>query len=222
VDAMNCLQFEENVHGLVRLEILDLAVRDRALDHAAACPSCAALLADVQTWVEISEEDADDARREETPKPVELALLAAFRQQHRQRRAWRQSLQWASMGAVAAGLLLAAAITYPKWSAEILRRPVAVSTSAVQKSGQSSVTLPAENSEGGQLADADSMANFVPVPYSDPLDSDDPGLVVHVALTRGSLGELGYPVDKAHAAEVVQADVLVGEDGWPRAVRLLQ
>ncbi len=122
MDAMSCLQFEENVHGLVRLEILDLAVRDRALDHAAVCPSCAALLAEVETWVEISEEDADDARREETPKPVELALLAAFRQQHRQRRAWKQSLQWASMGALAAGLLLAAAITYPKWSAEILAK----------------------------------------------------------------------------------------------------
>jgi hypothetical protein len=219
---MSCLQFEENVHGLVRLEILDLAVRDRALDHAAACQSCGALLAEVETCVEISEEDAQDASREETPKHVELALLAAFRQQHRQRRAWKQSLQWLSVGAVAAGLLLAAAITYPKWSAEILRRPVAVSNSPVQKNGPGSVALPAENSEGSQLADADSMANFVPVPNGDPLDSDGPGLVVHVALTRGSLGELGYPVDKAHATEVVQADVLVGEDGWPRAVRLLQ
>jgi hypothetical protein len=222
VDAMSCLQFEENVHGLVRLEILDLAARDRALDHAAVCPSCGALLAEVETWVEISEEDAHDASREETPIHVELALLAAFRQQHRQRRAWKQSLQWISMGAVAAGLLLAAAITYPKWSAEILRRPVAVSNSPVQKSAQGSIALPAENSEGSQLADTDSMANFVPVPNGDPLDSDDPGLVVHVALTRGSLGELGFPVDKAHATEVVQADVLVGEDGWPRAVRLLQ
>ncbi len=78
-----------------------------------------------------------------------------------------------------------------------------------------------------QIADAangaDPLANFVPVPGADnTLDSDDPGMVVHVALTRASLGELGYPVDKAHATEIVQADVLVGEDGWPRAVRLLQ
>jgi hypothetical protein len=41
-------------------------------------------------------------------------------------------------------------------------------------------------------------------------------------MTRSALGSLGYPVDEVHAADVVQADLLVGEDGLPRAVRLVQ
>ncbi len=58
MEEMTCLQFEEIVHGLVRLEILDVAARDRAFDHAAECAGCAALLADVQTLTEISDADS--------------------------------------------------------------------------------------------------------------------------------------------------------------------
>ncbi|HXN65551.1 MAG TPA: hypothetical protein VN862_09470 [Candidatus Acidoferrales bacterium] len=221
---MTCLQFEEIVHGLVRLEILDVAARDQAFDHAAECANCAALLADVQTLAEISEADCESALLEETPKSVELALLASFRQEHHQQRVWKRSVQWAAAAALAAGLALAAWGTYPKWAPEFSKLRGSSINSAVSSGSQTGTQIsPADSQIADAANGADPLANFVPVPGADnTLDSDDPGMVVHVALTRASLGELGYPVDKAHATEIVQADVLVGEDGWPRAVRLLQ
>ncbi len=224
MEEMTCLQFEEIVHGLVRLEILDVAARDRAFDHAAQCAGCAALLVDVQTLTEISDADGESALMEETPKRVELALVASFRQQHHQQRVWKHSFQWAVAAALAAGLALAAWGTYPKWAPEFSKLRGSSMNSAVSGGSQNGTQiLPADSQITDAANGADPLANFVPVPGVDnTLDSDDPGMVVHVALTRASLGELGYPVDKAHATEIVQADVLVGEDGWPRAVRLLQ
>ena len=66
------------------------------------------------------------------------------------------------------------------------------------------------------------MSEFVPVPFTDAIGPEDPGMVVRVQLTRASLAELGYPVAEAPDEDLIRADVLVGEDGWPRGVRLVQ
>ena len=42
-------------------------------------------------------------------------------------------------------------------------------------------------------------------------------MVVRVQLTRSSLAELGYPEADTPDGELIPADVLVGEDGWPRS-----
>jgi hypothetical protein len=67
-----------------------------------------------------------------------------------------------------------------------------------------------------------SMADFVPVPFTDEIGPEDSGMVVRVQLTRSSLAELGYPEADTPDGELIPADVLVGEDGWPRGVKLAQ
>ena len=64
--------------------------------------------------------------------------------------------------------------------------------------------------------------DFVPLPFADEIGPQDLGMVVRVQLTRASLTELGYPVTDTPDDDLISADVLVGEDGWPRAVRLVQ
>jgi hypothetical protein len=64
--------------------------------------------------------------------------------------------------------------------------------------------------------------DFVSVPYTDEIGPDDEAMVVRVQLTRESLAQLGFPVDQLHGSDWVRADVLVGQDGWPRGVRLVQ
>jgi hypothetical protein len=64
--------------------------------------------------------------------------------------------------------------------------------------------------------------DFVPLPFADEIGPEDLGMVVRVQLTRASLTELGYPVTDTPDDDLISADVLVGEDGWPRAVRVVQ
>jgi hypothetical protein len=60
------------------------------------------------------------------------------------------------------------------------------------------------------------------LPFAGGIEPEDAGMVVRVQLTPASLAELGYPMAEASDEDLVRADVLVGEDGWPRAVRLVQ
>ena len=65
-------------------------------------------------------------------------------------------------------------------------------------------------------------SDFVPVPFTGAITPDDPGMIVRVQLTRASLAQLGYPVAETPDEDLILADVLVGEDGWPRGVKLIQ
>ena len=41
MNDMTCREFENVVHGFVRMELLDVTVRESALDHSARCGNCA-------------------------------------------------------------------------------------------------------------------------------------------------------------------------------------
>ena len=230
---MTCREFDEVVHGFVRMELLDVNVREAVLEHAAHCELCSQRMADAAALAEASEMMGKSAREEQTPPRVEASLLAAYRNHHR-RASWRRTMEWASVGAAAAVLLIFL------W------------TVSGRSKGQSSSPAPEEgclisigNAAGGEgacrprsqneaapaadavVADASGSetyvaSDFVPVPFTGAITADDPGMIVRVQLTRASLAQLGYPVAETPDEDLILADVLVGEDGWPRGVKLIQ
>jgi hypothetical protein len=60
---------------------------------------------------------------------------------------------------------------------------------------------------------------FIDIPYAPPLAQGEMVRVVHTALQPAELASLGVNVDPSWATEL-PADLLVGQDGFPRAVRL--
>lgn len=68
-------------------------------------------------------------------------------------------------------------------------------------------------------ATALSSDDFIAVPYTPPLAQGELVRVVHEDLVPEALASLGIDVDPASPGNV-SADVVVGEDGMPRAVRL--
>ncbi len=70
------------------------------------------------------------------------------------------------------------------------------------------------------LATAESQDDgFIPVPYVPPLAPGEQERIVHTELYPAALASLGISVDPAWTA-AVSADLLVGQDGFPRAVRI--
>jgi hypothetical protein len=53
-------------------------------------------------------------------------------------------------------------------------------------------------------------------------DEADGGHVVRVQVPRSALLTLGVPLGAAPSAELVKADVIVGDDGLARAIRLVR
>jgi hypothetical protein len=231
---MNCIEFQEIVHELAHQETrnaagpLDKARAVMARFHAETCQACAARLAEAQSLALALAAAAEDSEHFEPPARMEAPLIAAFREHHRslerashrQRQARLRWLEWSALAAAAAVLLAIGVwnfsrphpgITNVKSGAATV--PIAAVPSNTPSSAQNPV--PEETAQ-------DLTSDFVPVPYAEQLAPGDPGMIVRVQMQRGALESLGYPVDEVRAADVVQADLLVGEDGWPRAVRLVQ
>jgi hypothetical protein len=77
-----------------------------------------------------------------------------------------------------------------------------------------------EDAQGDVQAQGDAQyEGFIPVPYVPPLATGELVSVVHTELYPLELARLGVSVDPAWATEL-PADLLVGEDGFPRAVRV--
>lgn len=230
MNEMTCREFDEVVHGLVRMELLDVNVREAALEHAARCQLCFQRRADAAALAEASEWMGESARGEQAPPQVEASLLTAFRN-HRRRASWRRTVEWASVGAAAAVLLIflwAVSGRSRGQSSPALKRdssqsgmPLEAKAPAIAKRDVAAGAPDAEVADSS-VSETYRASDFVPVPFSGAINADDPGMIVRVQLTRASLAQLGYPVAETPDEDLILADVLVGEDGWPRGVKLIQ
>jgi hypothetical protein len=233
MNGMTCREFDEVVHGFVRMELLDVSLREAVIEHAAHCDSCALRMGEAGVLAEVTEAAGGSIHDLQAPPNVEATLLSAFRNQRYRRRStlWR-TFEWATAGAAVA--MLAAIWWTSSTRSKVQPSPAPrkdVSSQSKEPldavgpaSSQTDETAPATEIEVSNLGITGtySLSDFVPVPFADRIGPEDPGMVVRVELSRASLAELGYPVDEVYSSDWVRADVLVGQDGWPRGVRLVQ
>jgi hypothetical protein len=233
MNGMTCRQFDEVVHGFVRMELLDMSVREAVIEHAAHCDNCALRMGEAGVLAEVTEAAAANVRELQSPPELEHALLSAFRNQlwRQHVTAWR-TLQWAAAGAAAA--MLSIVLWTSSNRSKVQPSPLPKKDVSSQSKQPLDVQGPASSqpkattqgtemeSSIGDTGETYAMSDFVPVPFTDAIGPEDPGMVVRVQLTRASLAELGYPVAEAPDEDLIRADVLVGEDGWPRGVRLVR
>ena len=233
---MKCAEFAAIVHDLVRPCHADPALVAIARAHAEVCPACASRFAQAQRLAAAVREVSSGSRSLSAPERIESHLLEAFRAQvpvaapgsARSRRAsrWPVVLAWA--GSAAAVFTLAFVLLHPvpghRPSPVARLASVATATPAKQPAPLRRPAVPlarslsvSEKNSNQRLA-----SNFVPVPFSGGLASGDPALIIRVQVPRSALAELGYPVDESQGSGLVQADLVVGEDGWPRAVRIVR
>jgi hypothetical protein len=158
------------------------------------------------------------------PELLEERLRAKFRQHHA-----RPRLRW--MLAVAAGLVVAVVGGVIGW------RAVSLSPGEVQK-----LTITVSAPPSPQLAPVPKRViakavrrspvkqqpsrgetqEFLAIPFAPPLHPEDRGEVVRMGIPRQSLRSLGIPVNMERMFERVPADVLLGEDGIARGIRLVR
>jgi hypothetical protein len=144
----------------------------------------------------------------ETPSRVETALMARWETEHDPRRRARTRTRRMVRVAttVAAGITLVSALAW-KHNAMVRLKPDTTNTGAVRLKPD---TPP------------ESQYTTVAV-VGGPLMADEPVRVVRMRVARSVLGELGIPSPAQRGAapvETVDIDVLVGEDGVARGVRV--
>lgn len=133
----------------------------------------------------------------EAPPHVETQLRAAFRRRKR-----RRNLRiWAPVFAMAAAVAVVLLFSGKQHGAH---QPAAVAVQTV---------VPAS---------ADDDSDFYPLPEAEALPPVENAMVVRVQLAVSSLQLMGVPIDDQRADASVQADLLLGQDGLARGVRLAQ
>jgi hypothetical protein len=141
---------------------------------------------------------------QDAPDCVERQLRAEFRKRSRRRRA-RVSASFASLAAMAAGIALLV------WVREAPKPAAGTGSVAV---------MPAASPVAVEEEEAD--ASFYPLPEAEALPAVENAMVVRVELPVSSLRLMGFPVDEERADAAVQAELLLGQDGLARGVRLAQ
>jgi hypothetical protein len=69
---------------------------------------------------------------------------------------------------------------------------------------------------------AQNTGEYLPLTYLAKATAMDSGMIVRVELSRSALASLGFQVNVGSAGESVKADVILGDDGVARAIRLVQ
>jgi hypothetical protein len=96
-----------------------------------------------------------------------------------------------------------------------------VSSKNVKPDAPSPSMTPADTFEEPMLIADNETGDFTLLPGSLPQETDD-SAIVRVGMQRGALSALGLPVNEERVSDWIQVDLLVGEDGLPKAVRLPQ
>ena len=224
---MNCEEFE--LIGLAGGPNLSTSAAERAavLSHANACSRCAALL---ESWLMAKAELcalAESTRTAETPLRVEMRLRQEVRARHRTVPAKRAVT--IAAWALAAAAVLAAGISWRNWARarrdEFVKQENNVPSGLANTQPRNAQVPATEDSSpvlsAAALSAEDNPGDFTLLPGAFPAGAED-AAVVRVRMQRAALGALGLPVNEERAGDVILVDLLVGDDGLPQAVKLVE
>lgn len=169
---------------------------------------------------------AESDREKKAPPEVETRLLSAFRA----RRGFRR--RWGIIAATAAALVIAATLWWTK------RAPQPAVSAAPQISLTPTAMLPvpavakitdvapARRKVARKIAavrqpeSREVVTDFFPLMNPEP--AFERGELLRVQLPAAAMQAVGLPVREEHLGDLVQADVLVGEEGLARAIRFVR
>jgi hypothetical protein len=122
--------------------------------------------------------------------------------------------------ALASAAVLFAGVSWRNWRVAQTQHP-GVSSETVKTNAIPAPSPSTETVDEPTLVADNETGDFTLLPGSLPQEVDDSS-IVRVGMQRGALSALGLPVNEERVSDWIQVDLLVGQDGLPKAVRLPQ
>jgi hypothetical protein len=233
---MDCRECDKVIHDVVDAEIAGEV--SRAFEHIMRCPRCEARFYSVRSLKRALRTLAETTDSEEAAVHLEPVLRRVFQQQKRVRR--KPVASWLAIG-IAAVLLLSIGVVSrqrmfaPERKPAILATPPAVQSSNVsnaeipetasklepvtRRQGKAKSRHPAQRRDGQEF-----VTGFYTLPYAEGSDHILSGEVVRVKLRGSALPGIGFPMalNGDTVADQITADLIVGENGLPLAIRFVR
>jgi hypothetical protein len=223
---MNCEEFEAIGLSIDRDGGASAAERAAAREHATACSRCASLH---DAWLAAKLELSalgEATSVAETPERVKMRLRQEFRTRHQTIPARRAAV--IAAWALAAAAVMVGAVGWRNWQRtrheEAVKQQIAVASAPMQMASGDFGASGQKQAQGivyGTQASGDDEGEFTLLPGSVGADTED-AAVWRVQMQRGALNGLGFPVNEDSSGDWIQVDLLVGNDGLPQGVRLVQ
>jgi hypothetical protein len=227
---MNCKDFESMIHELVSGRAADKTKQLEALEHAAHCLWCALRLDQETKLTHSLQAFAATLHAQRAPVRVEEELLRAFRETTLRTVAPRLGSAgkplWRGLGlglAFAATVALALIVVrqWPRLHPRSVSSPPQVANNHQPSGGQ---VAPQGRLASGARDESASVltADFISLGTCDDSPCMDDATLVRVTLPAEALLAFGLATDNDYSPEaLVQADVAVGSDGAPFAIRFV-
>lgn len=190
-----------------------------AREHMRNCPHCAALQ---ENWRALRADLhllGQETSEAEAPARVEMRLRQDFRTKHKTMKTKRAAV--AATWALAAAAVLLVAVSWVHWRQQkdiAAQHPLGTNITTPQL-GQKPQTPVVDPALGEIVVASNDSGDFTLLPGTVPSPTED-ATVVRVEMQRAALGALGLTVNEEHAGDLIQVDLLLGDDGQPQAVRL--
>jgi hypothetical protein len=247
---MNCQEFERTIIELASGGLMDAEWRRNAQTHASACARCAERLEQERTLSARLDAVAAAEAQIKAPAHIKQSLRAAFDAGFAPTpapafRASKNQLWW-GWAAAAAVLLLAVTgvlwrgVKSSGWDLNADQAPGASATPTPRPAEKPPEIKRQENVEPlarNDLAAStpkprvtprrpavefdDEATEFFPLTLVAQTEAEGAQQIVRVEVPRSTLLMWGLPVNAERAGEMVQADVVIGEYGVARAIRIL-
>lgn len=241
----NCSNMEEPLVAFARGKRLNRLATQWLRTHIAACRECQQKLANEQA-LSMALSVLASERSEETSPLLENVLRDAFRRESAQKAVSTKKPLVVGIGVTAAAAILLAVAwigsqpgkpvidSQPKLAAQgrsdqllransgtSTRDPLAVHTETTSvKADRRTVHKPQSRTSAAQAVGE--ATEFMRIAYTDSVLPTEQVEVVRVQMPEAALAMFGLPVDGSHLDSKIYADVVVGQDGIPRAIRFVR
>lgn len=153
------------------------------------------------------------------PVSVEHAVLAEF-DAHRRQRRWRVAGAAALAGTLAAGAILVWDRPTPR-RATVAQAPAPVVAHIAAAAAPEVTVRHPKHARVSPNVSAAAEAPFITIPYTAPPAPGENLRIVRMTLSASALAAVGFPLPAIDPEAGTPSDVLVGEDGRARAIRII-
>jgi hypothetical protein len=158
----------------------------------------------------------------EAPPEIEVRLRKQFRSRKR-KHVWRRSAMWAISAAAVIALFVVFAGRKPAVGPvnSVVSPPAVTVPQSAERSISHTVVSPPRRAIAVRPRQRQEIVTDF-FPLMDPAPPFERGQLLRVELPASAMQMVGLPVHEERLADRVEADVLLGEEGLPRAIRFVK
>jgi hypothetical protein len=238
--TMECRDCDSIIHDFMRPQVTDEGLRAKAFEHIMRCARCEARFSNIRSLEKALRALAKTVDSEQSAAPLEPALRIVFQQQKGAKPRSRSFASWVAIGMAASMLLSIGFVSRHRLFGPVRKPPMVATPGQVPPAIASNVQIPepvatlapktrkhskpktrvaAQRRDTGEFVTA-----FYALPYAESFDHTMSGEVVRVKLRGSALPGIGFPMalNGDRASEQITADLIVGENGLPLAIRFVR